>query len=61
MILTYLAHNGVEHATAAQAAAHEAKSDLPVILAVTIVVLAAVAGVVFFLSKSDDTNSVEEE
>lgn len=52
-MLTYFAHEGVEHATTAEAAAHDNGSQLPVILAITAVVVLAVAVLVYLLSAAE--------
>jgi hypothetical protein len=51
MNLLYFAHNGVEHATSAGAAAHEASGNTLAILAVTVVAVVILALAVRFLSR----------
>jgi hypothetical protein len=55
MNIVYFAHNGVEHATAAEAAAHEQNINWPVIAAVTVVVVLAGLVVTKILSGSQGT------
>jgi hypothetical protein len=53
MNIIYFAHNGVEHATPAEAAAHQDSTNWPVLIGVTIIVLLAVAVVIKLLSASE--------
>lgn len=56
--MSLFAHEGVEHATAVEAANHEAGSgQWAVILAVTAVVVLAVAVVIYLLRASEPRNS----
>ena len=61
MNLTYFAHNGVEHATATEATSHDDASNLPIILAVTVVAVLAILAVTKFLSAGNKPSTKKED